>query len=115
MNAPGKRRRADIDPDNVGKVLDELASARGWGHGLAVAKIREAWVQIVGPILESRCEPGSLGSDGVLVVRCDHGATANEVTILEAVIVSKVRELVPSARVTAVKSIVRKPRAGRDL
>jgi len=112
VNPTGKRRRADIDPDSVGKVLDELASARGWGHGLAVAKIREEWLQIVGPILESRCAPASLGSDGVLVVRCDHGATANEVTILEAVIVSKLVELVPTARVSSVKSIVRKPGSG---
>lgn len=112
MTDPRKNRRVDVDPPKVGKVLDELAAARGWGHGLAVARIRDVWLQIVGPILESRCEPGSIDASGVLVVRCDHGATANEVTILEQVIVSKVREHVPSARVTGVTSVVRKRRTG---
>lgn len=100
-------RRADVDPPAVGEVLDELASARGWSHGLALAKLRETWESVVGPILLSRCEPGAIDADGTLTIRCDHGATANEITMLAATIASKANEAVPAARIRGVQSIVR--------
>lgn len=111
MNPPKRPiRRGDVDPDPVGAVLDQLAAAKGWSQGLAIAKLKERWEEIVGPILVSRCEPATLGDDHLLVVHCDHGATANEITLLAATLIAKANELVPGAALTAVTSKVRSRR-----
>lgn len=105
-----RQRRADVDPPIVGELLEQLASSRGWANGLALARLRDGWAAVVGPILAPRCEPAQIDADGVLVVRCDHGATANEVTMLAAVILEKARGQVPSATITGVAANVRPSR-----
>ncbi len=105
-------RGADRDPDSVGEVLDQLATGRSWAAGLAIARLRDRWEDIVGPILVSRCEPSKVREDGMLEIRCDHGASANEVSMLANTIVEKAREHAGTIAIVGVVSLVR--RARRD-
>lgn len=105
-----KPRRADIDPDRIGDLLAQLSTTRGWSTGLAIARLRDAWGEVVGPVLVSRCEPGWIDEHGTLTIRCDHGATANEVTMLAATILGKAQEYAAGLRLTGVTSSVRRPR-----
>ena len=85
--------RADVDPEPLNAVLERFTRNAGWEDALALARIREAWEEIVGGLLAPRCRPERLAEDATLIVGCDHGVIANEITMLTGPIVARAREI----------------------
>jgi predicted nucleic acid-binding Zn ribbon protein len=114
--APKKRWvRADMDPPLVGQVLEEFATAQGWGDKVAISRLKTEWESVVGPILVSRCEPVRVEAGGMLVIHCDHGATANEVTLLATTILSKAKEVSPKPHLVGITARVRGNRSRAEV
>lgn len=108
---PKKReRRADVDPEPIGSALERYSNAAKLGEGLALARMRDRWTDIVGPILGPRCRPERITEDGMLTVFCDHGVTANEVSMLYTVITERATEI-GRVHVARLDVKVRKPRS----
>lgn len=107
---PNKReRRADIDPEPIDAALKRVTSALGWAGDLSLVKIRESWVEVVGPILASRAVASKLNEAGGLEISCDHGATANEVSMLQEIIIKRATEISG----TSISALVVRVRSGR--
>lgn len=77
-----RERRADVDPEPMAAALQRYTDKQGLSGDLALARIREHWSDVVGPILASRARADRLSTDGALTISCDHGATANELAML---------------------------------
>jgi len=77
------------------KPLDEVIART---EGARFAKVRpplsaRQWAVVVGGRIASRAEPVSLGDDRVLVVRVASSAWANELSLLSAEILARLREI----------------------
>ena len=81
----GKRER---DPTPLGDLMPKLVSGRGWAERMALGRLREAWAEVVGPLVAERSQPVKLYR-GVLTVRADGGAWASELTLLARTVAGK--------------------------
>lgn len=108
--ADGRRRRraADAatsepyglgrDPRGLGDVLDTVAAARGWDSPIARAELLASWSSIVGPDTAAHTEPVSI-EDGVLSVRCDSTAWAQQLRLMQTTVLESISGMFPAAGV----------------
>lgn len=95
--------RPERDPRALGDLLATLAARRGWHERMAVGALRDAWADVVGPLVAARSEPVALRG-GVLTVRAEGGAWATELTLLGASLAAKADAFLEgSARVERVR------------
>jgi len=109
-SADGRRRRraADAattepyglgrDPRGVGDVLEAMAAARGWESPIARAELLASWPAIVGDDTAAHTEPVSI-EDGLLSVRCDSTAWAQQLRLMQTTILNSIAEQFPAAAV----------------
>jgi predicted nucleic acid-binding Zn ribbon protein len=78
-------------PEPVGRVLVGLLERLGLQQRLAERRLLEAWPQIVGEKIARHSRAVDL-ADGVLVLRADHGAWRQELTLLLPQIMARYNE-----------------------
>lgn len=110
MTADGRRRRraADAadsepyglgrDPRGLGDVLEAMAAARGWQSPIARAEVLASWADIVGAEIAAHAEPVGI-EDGVLTVRCDSTAWAQQLRLMQATVLEQLTARFPAAGV----------------
>jgi predicted nucleic acid-binding Zn ribbon protein len=86
------------DPRGVGDVLEVMAAARGWDSPIARAELLASWVDIVGSDTAAHTSPVSI-EDGVLSVRCDSTAWAQQLRLMQATVLNSIAERFPAAGV----------------
>lgn len=108
--ADGRRRRRAVDaatsepyglgrePRGVGDVFASMTAALGWDSPIARAELLASWVEIVGDDTAAHSEPVSI-EDGVLSVRCDSTAWAQQLKLMQATILNSIAERFPAAGV----------------
>lgn len=86
------------DPRGLADVLESMAAARGWDSPIARAELLASWADIVGPDTASHTEPVGI-DDGVLSVRCDSTAWAQQLRLMQATVLNSIAERFPAAGV----------------
>ncbi|CAN5350611.1 hypothetical protein BH20ACT9_BH20ACT9_04120 [soil metagenome] len=99
------RRRRVGEPENLGDLLGELTSARGWASRLRDARVHGRWSQIVGPELAAHVQPVRLHG-GVLVVRAESSAWATQVRYLSGQLAERANEVLGAGSVRRVNVLV---------
>src|SRR5690606_12756210 len=83
------------DPRGLGDVLETMATARGWDSPIARAELLASWSDIVGPDTAAHTTPVSI-DDGVLSVRCDSTAWAQQLRLMQATVLDSIAERIPA-------------------
>ena len=86
----------------VGEVLDGVGARLGLGRAAEVGVLWRCWPEIVGPAIAEHAEPTSL-RNGVLRIRADSPAWANELTYLGPEIRRRANELTQRPAVADVR------------
>ena len=84
------------EPAGLGDVMDAFTAARGWDSPLARAELVGSWAEIVGAETALHATPTAV-EDGVLTVSCDSTAWAQQLRLMHAAILDRVRERYPAA------------------
>lgn len=90
------------DPALLGDQLDRLLVDRGWKIDVAVGSVMGRWPQIVGPDIAAHVEPLSF-TDGVLTLRADSTAWAQQMTLLTSSVLARVEEEIGAGSVSELK------------
>lgn len=90
------------DPRELGAVLDKLTSTMGWDSDLAKSELLVSWPQIVGAETAQHSEPVGI-EEGVLTVRCDSTAWAQQLRHMRTAIATKVVTEHPLAGIQSVR------------
>jgi predicted nucleic acid-binding Zn ribbon protein len=112
IDARRRRRAAEDDssapyglgrePLGLGVVVDALTTSRGWDSPLAQAELLGSWASIVGEETAAHAAPISV-EDGVLTVKCDSTAWAQQLRIMRQTILDKVAERFPAAGIESAR------------
>ncbi|HEX9711828.1 MAG TPA: DUF721 domain-containing protein [Actinomycetota bacterium] len=94
--------REPAEPAPLGELMRKLIAGRGWGEQLALGRLRDGWVAVVGALVAERSEPARL-TGGVLTVRAEPGAWASEMVLLAAAVARKADEFLGGGMVREVK------------
>lgn len=94
--------REPREPRPLGELVGALVAGRGWSERMALGRLREAWPRVVGALVAGRSEPVRLRG-GVLIVRVEAGAWANELTLLAPTLAAKVDMFLGAGSVREVK------------
>lgn len=94
--------REPREPKPLGELVGALVAGRGWSERMALGRLRDAWPRVVGALVAGRSEPVRL-RDGVLTIRVESGAWANELTLLAPTLAVKVDAFLGGGSVRAVK------------
>ena len=81
----GRMRRID-------DVLASLLKQKRWRTGLLFAKIRQEWLQIVGPEIAAHATPANF-SRGRLDIACDHDVWRAELQFLKPELLARLAEV----------------------
>lgn len=90
------------DPALLGDQLDRLLVDRGWKIDVAVGSVMGRWPEIVGPDIAAHVEPLSF-TDGVLTLRADSTAWAQQMRLLTSSVLSRVEQEVGVGSVSELK------------
>lgn len=91
---PGGRGGAGVhprDPQAVSSTLASLLRDRGWSQEVSVGGVVGRWRQVVGDQVADHCTPETF-ADGVLVVRTDSTAWAQQLKLLGPQLVRRMSE-----------------------
>jgi predicted nucleic acid-binding Zn ribbon protein len=92
------------DPAGLGDVLGTLASTMGWDSPLARAELLADWPGIVGVDTAAHAEPIGI-EDGILTVRCDSTAWAQQLRSMRSVVAARIGEKHSAAGIESVRFI----------
>lgn len=101
-------RTSRWDPQDIGAILRDETSRRGWERTLSVASVSADWDQIVGPQVALHC-PISSFEGGVLIAQADSTAWAEQLRLLLPHIQRRIDERVGTGIVE--KVVVLAPKA----
>lgn len=90
------------DPALLGDQLDRLLLDRGWKVDVAVGSVMGRWPDIVGPDVSAHVEPLSF-TDGVLTLRADSTAWAQQMRLLASSVLARVEEEIGPGQVSELK------------
>lgn len=90
------------DPHGIGDVLGRLTSSLGWDSPIARAELVAEWAEIVGAETAAHSEPVGI-EDGVLTIRCDSTAWAQQLRLMKATITTRIAERHPAADVGSIR------------
>jgi predicted nucleic acid-binding Zn ribbon protein len=90
------------DPALLGDQLDRLLLDRGWKVDVAVGSVMGRWPEIVGPDVAGHVEPLSF-TDGVLTLRADSTAWAQQMRLLASSVLARVEEEIGPGQVSELK------------
>lgn len=89
------------DPRGVSEVLESLTSSLGWESPIARAELMGGWSELVGDDNSAHSEPIGI-EGGVLTVRCDSSAWAQQLRLMRGQIVTRIIERHPAAGVESI-------------
>lgn len=84
------------EPKGLGDVVEAFTASRGWDSPLARAELIASWSEIVGADTAIHTAPVAV-DDGVLTVRCDSTAWAQQLRLMRGTILDRVAERFPAA------------------
>lgn len=90
------------DPQTVSATMEMLFRDRGWVPEISVGGVIGRWRDVVGDQIADHCTPETF-TDGVLVVRTDSTAWAQQLKLLAPQLVSRMAEDVGQGVVTEVR------------
>lgn len=90
------------DPRGLGDVLERFTAERGWESPLARADLLGEWPALIGEETAAHAMPIGI-EEGVLLVRCDSTAWAQQLRVMRERILTRILELHPSAGVESVR------------
>ncbi len=90
------------DPRGIGDVLEHLTSTMGWDSPLARAELLTSWGEIVGDETAAHAAPIGI-EDGLLTVRCDSTAWAQQLRRMSSSVTTKIATRFPAAGIESVK------------
>jgi predicted nucleic acid-binding Zn ribbon protein len=70
------------------EIINQLIELKDWGEGIAFAKIKEEWIEIVGENFAEHIEPQKL-KDGVLHLKADSSTWRTEMLIRKQLLIDK--------------------------
>jgi predicted nucleic acid-binding Zn ribbon protein len=80
--------RGEHEPKPLNELMRALVAGRGWHERMSLGRLRDEWASVVGPDVAARSEPVALAR-GVLTIRADGSAWANELTLLARSVADK--------------------------
>jgi predicted nucleic acid-binding Zn ribbon protein len=98
-DAPGAHPR---DPQTLSTTLSSLFRDRGWVQEVSVGGVVGRWRDVVGDQIADHCTPETF-ADGVLVVRTDSTAWAQQLKMLAPQLVGRMAEDIGQGVVTEVR------------
>ena len=90
------------DPQGLAAEVGRLVDERGWALDLRIRGVFGRWAEIVGAEIGAHSTPESL-TDGVLLVRTDSTAWAQQLKLLAATVVKRLNEELGDGTVTVVE------------
>lgn len=96
-----RQESSSRDPVLVGDVLDGLVATKGWSEDLSVSAVLARWTEVVGDQVAEHCLPERF-EGGVLTVRADSTAWAQQVKLLSAALLGRLASEVGDGVVTQV-------------
>jgi predicted nucleic acid-binding Zn ribbon protein len=114
MSIDGRRRSAAArdesstpygtgrDPRGMAEVLGDFTSTMGWESPLAQSELLAAWSELVGSETAAHSTPVGI-EEGVLTVRCDSTAWAQQLRTMRVQVTTKIAERHPSAGIESVR------------
>lgn len=92
------------EPKGLDAVLDRLTQTMGWASPLDKAELLVAWPRLVGDDVAAHTEPVAV-EDGLLTVRCDSTAWAQQLRSMRSVVLARIAEQHPQAGIESVRFI----------
>lgn len=90
------------DPHELGEVIGAFTSTMGWESPLAQSSLIAAWASIVGEQTADHSVPIGV-EDGVLSVRCDSTAWAQQLRLMRNQVLASIAREYPAARIESVR------------
>ncbi|HWR85314.1 MAG TPA: DciA family protein [Rhodoglobus sp.] len=89
------------DPLGLGAVIDGLTAQLGWRSPLAKSELIIEWPTIVGAETAQHAQPAGI-EDGVLTVRCDSTAWAQQLRLMRSQVTTQIAKRFPDAGIESV-------------
>ena len=93
---------AGRDPRGISDVLGDFTSTMGWESPLAQSELLASWSEIAGAETAAHSLPLGI-EDGVLTVRCDSTAWAQQLRTMRVQVTTKIAERHPAAGIESVR------------
>jgi predicted nucleic acid-binding Zn ribbon protein len=93
------------DAQALGAILEGLTGERPWVGGMALGRLADRWVEVVGERLAAECSPASLAG-GSLVVRATSAPWAAQIRFLSAVVRDRANEVLGEGQVDEVRVVL---------
>lgn len=90
------------DPRGLDAVLDALTTTMGWTSPLAKSELLVAWPELIGAEVAAHADPVSV-EDGLLTVRCDSTAWAQQLRSMRTVVLARIAERHPAAGIESIR------------
>lgn len=90
------------DPRGLDAVLDALTTSMGWTSPLAKSELLVSWPKLVGADVASHAEPVTV-EDGLLTVRCDSTAWAQQLRTMRTTVLARIHERHPAAGIESIR------------
>lgn len=90
------------DPRGLDAVLDKLTTSMGWTSPLAKSELLVAWPKLVGDEVAAHAEPVTV-EDGLLTVRCDSTAWAQQLRAMRMTVLAHIDEQHPAAGIESIR------------
>lgn len=90
------------DPHGIGDVLGRLTVSLGWESPIARAELVADWAELVGDDTAAHSEPIGV-EEGVLTVRCDSTAWAQQLRTMRSTITTRIAERYPAAEIDSIR------------
>src|SRR5205085_1631513 len=89
------------DPRGISAVLDDFTSTMGWESPLARSELLASWSELVGAETAAHSVPVGI-EDGVLTVRCDSTAWAQQLRLMRVQVTTRIAEQHEAAGIESV-------------
>lgn len=90
------------EPRGLDAVIDNLTESMGWSSPLAKSELLIAWPQLIGEEVAVHTDPVSV-EDGLLTVRCDSTAWAQQLRMMRNEVLARIAERHPTAGIEAIR------------
>ncbi len=102
-SAPVDEERSG-EPEQIGSILETLATTRDWKRGLAEGNIFTNWQFIVGNEIANHAEPVTI-FEGALTIRAESTAWATQLRLLERDLLKTIQSKNEGALIESLKII----------
>lgn len=90
------------DPRGLDSVLDGLTRSMGWTSPLAKSELLVEWPELIGEEVAAHAVPIA-AEDGLLTVRCDSTAWAQQLRSMRTIVLARIAERHPAAGIESIR------------